>query len=75
MAVLWKVQHGKCPCGGDYESREVEVNMTVHGKAVVLSGVPQGVCPNCASRVYKLQVLEYIECAMRGEQADDPQSS
>jgi len=72
MAVLWKAQYGKCPCSGHYESRAVEVKMTVHGNPVVLADVPQGACPNCGSRVYKLPVLEYVESAMRGGQTHDP---
>ena len=66
MGALKEVQYGRCPCGCLYENREVEVRMTVRGNAVVLLGVPQGVCPICTSRVYKLQVLEYIESVMRG---------
>jgi YgiT-type zinc finger domain-containing protein len=74
MAALWRVQYGRCPCSGHYESRGVEVKMTVHGKLIVLADVPQGACPNCGSRVYKLQVLEYVESAMRGKQTNNPQS-
>ncbi len=40
--------------------------MTVAGKAVVLSNVPQGACPLCGSRVYKAEVLERIEALMKG---------
>lgn len=58
--------YGKCPCGGTYENRQVEVRMTVAGKAVVLSNVPQGACPLCGSRVYKAEVLERIEALMKG---------
>jgi hypothetical protein len=74
MAALKEVQHGRCPCGGDYESREVEVRMTVRGNLCVLPGVPQGRCPVCSSCVYKLLVLQYIESAMRGGQGDSPWS-
>jgi YgiT-type zinc finger domain-containing protein len=66
VADLWKVQYGGCPCSGHYESRAVEVKMTVHGNLVILADVPQGACPKCGSRVYKLQVLEYVEATMRG---------
>ncbi len=57
-------EYGTCPCTGKYESRTVEVRMTVGGKAVVLSDVPQGACPLCGSRVYKAEVLERIESLM-----------
>ena len=56
--------YGRCPCGGVYESRIVEVRMTVGGEKVVLSEVPQGACPQCGSRIYKAGVLEQIEALM-----------
>jgi YgiT-type zinc finger domain-containing protein len=49
-----------------YNNRSVEVRLTVEGKVVVLTGVPQGACPNCGSRVYKGEVLERIESLMKG---------
>lgn len=39
--------------------------MTVSGKIVVLTDVPQGACPLCGSRVYKPEVLERIESLMK----------
>lgn len=60
------VHYGKCPCSGTYEGRSVEVRLTVEGKVVVLEDVPQGACPKCGSRVYKLEVLERIEALMKG---------
>ena len=57
--------YGKCPCSGRYENRSVEVRMTVDEKLVVLTGVPQGACPNCGSRVYKAEVIERIESCMK----------
>jgi hypothetical protein len=74
MAALKEVGYGRCPCGGYYESREVEVTMTVSGLVLVLSGVPQGYCPKCTSRVYKLLVLQCIESAMRGEHSESSRS-
>lgn len=41
--------------------------MNVNGKTVVLTGVPQGACMMCGSRVYKAEVLERIESLMKGE--------
>ena len=35
MAVLPSA-FGKCPCGGRYEPREVEVRMTVEGILIIL---------------------------------------
>jgi YgiT-type zinc finger domain-containing protein len=58
--------YGRCPCSGTYEQRFVEVRMTVNGKVVVLTNVPQGACPTCGSRVYKAEVLERIESLMKG---------
>jgi YgiT-type zinc finger domain-containing protein len=55
---------GRCPCGGVYEPRMVEVRMTVGSDKVVLREVPQGACPQCGSRVYKADVLEGIEDLM-----------
>jgi YgiT-type zinc finger domain-containing protein len=66
MAVYGTPDYGRCPCSGAYENRFVEVRMTVKGKAVVLTNVPQGACPLCGSRVYKAEVLERIESLMKG---------
>lgn len=66
MADYAKRDYGRCPCGGRYENRYVEVRLTVNGKVVVLTQVPQGACPHCGSRVYKAEVLERIELLMKG---------
>jgi YgiT-type zinc finger domain-containing protein len=58
-------EYGGCPCGGTYENRRVEVAMTVDDNKIQLSGIPQGACPVCGSRVYKLGVLERIEATMK----------
>ena len=58
--------YGTCPCGGIYGLRQVEVRMSVDGRSVVLSDVPQGACPQCGSRVYKAAELEAIESVMKG---------
>lgn len=62
-----RFEYGRCPCTGAYENRFVEVRMTVNGKVVVLTSVPQGACPMCGSRVYKAEVLERIESLMKNE--------
>ncbi len=61
-----KREYGRCPCRAMYDNRAVEVRMTVNGKAVVLTNIPQGACPRCGSRVYKAEVLERIELLMKG---------
>jgi YgiT-type zinc finger domain-containing protein len=66
MADYAKRDYGRCPCSGVYDNRFVEVRLTVDGKVVVLTDVPQGACPNCGSRVYKAEVLERIESLMKG---------
>ena len=58
-------EYGSCPCGGLYEARFVTVNMTVEGAPVTIDDVPQGACPSCGSRVYKLPVLARIEATMK----------
>jgi YgiT-type zinc finger domain-containing protein len=58
--------YGICPCSGRYLSRFVEVRMTIKGKVVVLTAVPQGVCHQCGSRVYKPEVLQRVESLMKG---------
>ena len=65
-----KRDYGRCPCSGLYDNRAVEVRMSVQGKTVVLTAVPQGVCPNCGSRVYKAEVLERIESLMKSERLE-----
>ena len=61
---------GRCPCGGTYEQRVVEINMTVEGKPVKLTDVLQGACPNCGSRVYKAEMLARIEAVLKNEPLD-----
>jgi hypothetical protein len=63
-------QWGRCPCGGTYEERVVEINMKVEGQVVQLTDVLQGACPNCGSRVYKAEMLGRIEAAMKNEPLD-----
>jgi hypothetical protein len=63
-------QWGRCPCGGTYEQRVVDVNMTVDGKPVKLTDVLQGACPVCGSRVYKAEMLARIEAVMKSESLD-----
>ena len=58
-------EYGRCPCGGTYEPRTVEVRMTVDGTPVVLTDVPQGGCGLCGGRVYSLATLETLEQTMR----------
>jgi YgiT-type zinc finger domain-containing protein len=67
LADYGKRDYGRCPCTGQYEHRFVEVRMTVQGKVVVLTDVPQGACPLCGSRVYKAEILERIESLMKHE--------
>jgi YgiT-type zinc finger domain-containing protein len=58
---------GTCPCGSAYERRYVEVTMR-HGDApLVLTDIPQGVCPSCSSRVYKAEMLQMLESAYRAD--------
>jgi YgiT-type zinc finger domain-containing protein len=64
------LEYGRCLCDGVYERRAVEVRMSVQGRVIVLTNVPQGVCPLCGSRVYKAAVLETIEALMKGEPHD-----
>ena len=59
------IEYGKCPCGGVYDAKEVEVRMTKSSRALRLDRVPQGVCPQCGSRVYKTHVLLLIETLFR----------
>jgi YgiT-type zinc finger domain-containing protein len=72
MAALKDVEYGTCPCGGHYESREVEVRITTGHGLIVLPGVPQGSCRRCSSRVYKTWVLEIVESVMREGQVGAP---
>jgi YgiT-type zinc finger domain-containing protein len=66
MSAYGAPDYGRCPCGGQYDNRFVEVRMTVKAKVVVLTNVPQGACSTCGSRVYKAEVLERIESLMKG---------
>jgi len=59
------LEFGTCPCGGRYEQRAVEVRLTAAGRNVLLTDVPQGVCPMCGSRVYKRDDLQRIEALMK----------
>jgi YgiT-type zinc finger domain-containing protein len=66
MTPDYQPPFGTCPCGGTYENRKVEVRMTVGGRLVSHSGVPQGACPQCGGRVYKRDVLDALERAAQG---------
>ena len=59
------LDYGTCPCSGKYESRRVEVRMTLKNEPVVLEDIPQGACPLCGSRIYKTEHLLYIESVMK----------
>jgi YgiT-type zinc finger domain-containing protein len=58
------INYGRCPCGGLFEARYVEVSMSINGTTKVWPNVPQGACPQCGSRVYKAHVLERLEALM-----------
>jgi hypothetical protein len=64
MSWQTMAEYGACPCGSRYDSRMVEVRMTVGAERFVLESVPQGACPQCGSRVYKLADLELVERLM-----------
>ena len=55
----------KCPCGGRFDTRLVEVRMTSRDGPVTLNDIPQGVCGNCGSRVYRRATLTQIEAVYR----------
>ena len=65
--------YGKCPCFGQYENRTVEVRMTLNDKPIRIEDVPQGACPQCGSRVYKANILEYIESVYKAGKHFVPQ--
>ena len=70
MTASGALQWGRCPCGGTYEQRMVEINMNVEGRPVKLTDVPQGACPQCGSRVYKAEMLARIEATMKSDPLD-----
>ena len=71
MGASKSYEWGSCPCsGGAYGDHTVEVRMTVDGKPVLLSEVPQGRCPNCGARVYKAESIARIEAVMNNEVLD-----
>ena len=65
MRTITKPDFGKCPYGGHFDNRWVEVRMTVDNKDIRLKDVPQGACPQCGSRVYKSETLLRIEALMK----------
>lgn len=52
---------GRCPCGGTYEARRVDVNLKLSAGPVLLHDVPQRACPLCGARVYGARTLLTIE--------------
>jgi YgiT-type zinc finger domain-containing protein len=70
MTTPASFEWGRCPCGGIFEHKLVEINMTVDGRGVKLTDVPQGVCPTCGSRVYKAEALARVEGTLRNEALD-----
>jgi YgiT-type zinc finger domain-containing protein len=63
--MVHDVQRDSCPCGGRYEDKLVEVNMTVEEERRTITNVAQRACPSCGSRVYSPATLERIESLMR----------
>jgi hypothetical protein len=61
---MWTLS-GRCPCGGTYEDRIVEVRLPSghESHAVIFPGVPSAVCSWCNSRVYPAPVLRRLELA------------
>ena len=59
------LDYGMCPCSGKYMHRMVEVRMQVNYRPILLKEIPQGACPECGSRIYKTEYLEYIESLMK----------
>ena len=56
------MEHGRCPCGGIYDTRSVDVTVrTADDEPIELSNLPQGACPRCGSRVYRAQILDLLE--------------
>jgi YgiT-type zinc finger domain-containing protein len=70
MTTPASLDWGRCPCGGTFEHKLVEIKMTVEGSVVTLTDVPQGVCPSCGSRVYKAETLTRVESTLRNEPLD-----
>ena len=60
----------RCPCGGHYEKRTVDVRFARSPEPVVLTGVEQCACSQCGGRVYAMETLERLEALHRGELAD-----
>jgi hypothetical protein len=56
---------GRCPCGGRFETKVVDISIAAPTGPVRLSDVPQGHCPNCQSRVYRPEMLAHIENVYR----------
>lgn len=65
---------GRCPCGGAYEHKWVEVFFS-EPETLPLEDVSQGTCPQCGSKVYKCSVLRELEALMPGQDRADDGSS
>ena len=61
---------GTCACGGAFEEHVVGITAPRTGrkKERRLVEVEQGVCPTCASHVYKTRSLQCVEAAFRALQ-------
>jgi hypothetical protein len=55
---------GTCPCGGVYDTQVVDVRFSRGEVKRSLDSVPQGRCPSCESRVYKVLDLHLAETMM-----------
>ena len=66
MELAMSKGYGRCSCGGAFAARVVQVNMSPGSEQVSVSGVPQGACPICGSRVYKVNILAGLEEMFRG---------
>jgi hypothetical protein len=67
-------EYGRCPCGGTYTSRQVTVSMVSRDEPLEMSGVGQGWCPACGSRVYKAVTIELLEALMLDQPVPVPRA-
>ncbi|MEU5958603.1 hypothetical protein [Streptomyces sp. NPDC047525] len=67
MTETTSVWYGRCPCGGAYRDRSIDVPIRSTTFPLVITDVGQGSCLLCDSRVYKASTLLMVEASTTEE--------
>lgn len=59
--------YGQCHvCGEQMEERQINQDIWIKGKLIVIEDVPAGVCPQCGEKVVRADVGQQIATLIQG---------